>query len=95
MRTVRGRRVKRARIESGQLTGQVPTTANLAEELGVSDTTIVSATSMVKDEVLIFGVAGLGMFVRKAGRPLAREGGLPARGPTASDNQRLRAVHPH
>jgi DNA-binding GntR family transcriptional regulator len=43
-----------------QLTGQVPTTANLAEELGVSDTTIVSATSMVKDEVLIFGVAGLG-----------------------------------
>jgi hypothetical protein len=60
----------------------------------VPDTTIVSAISVVKDEVLIFRVAGLGMFVRKTGGPLAREGGLPAGGPTASNNQRLRAEHP-
>jgi DNA-binding GntR family transcriptional regulator len=54
----------RAKIQSGQLTGQLPTRAALAEEYGVADMTVGRALDILKDEGLIVGVAGLGVFVK-------------------------------
>jgi DNA-binding GntR family transcriptional regulator len=54
----------REQIESGKLAGQLPTRARLAETYGVSDMTVGAALKVLKDEGLIYGVAGLGTFVR-------------------------------
>jgi GntR family transcriptional regulator len=60
----------RARIESGEFEveghdeQQLPSRAKLAEEYGVADMTIGRALRVLMDEDLIFGVAGLGVFVR-------------------------------
>jgi GntR family transcriptional regulator len=54
----------RRRIESGELTEQLPTRAELAEEYGVSDMTVGRGLDVLREEGLIFGVAGLGVFVK-------------------------------
>jgi GntR family transcriptional regulator len=54
----------REQIESGKLTGQLPTRARLADTYGVSDMTVGAALKVLKDEGLIYGIAGLGTFVR-------------------------------
>lgn len=54
----------RAKIKSGEISGQLPTRASLAEEYGVTDMTVGRAIDVLKDEGLVFGVAGLGVFVR-------------------------------
>jgi GntR family transcriptional regulator len=54
----------RDQIKSGELTGQLPTRAQLAESYGVSDMTVGAALKVLKDEGLIYGIAGLGTFVR-------------------------------
>jgi DNA-binding GntR family transcriptional regulator len=54
----------REQIESGKLAGQLPTRARLAETYGVSDMTVGAALKVLKDEGLIYGIAGLGTFVR-------------------------------
>lgn len=54
----------RAKIESGELSGQLPTRAQLAEQYGVADMTVGRALDVLKAEGLIYGVAGLGVFVR-------------------------------
>ena len=55
----------RYRIKTGELTGQLPSRAKLAEEYRVADMTVGRALQVLKDEGLIFGVAGLGVFVRE------------------------------
>jgi DNA-binding GntR family transcriptional regulator len=55
----------RAKIESGEITGQLPTRAELAEEYGVADMTVGRAIDVLKDEGLVMGVAGLGVFVKE------------------------------
>jgi DNA-binding GntR family transcriptional regulator len=55
----------REQIESGKLAGQLPTRARLAETYGVSDMTVGAALKVLKDEGLIYGIAGLGTFVRR------------------------------
>lgn len=55
----------RAKIRAGKLTGQLPSRAKLAEEYEVADMTIGRALQVLKDEGLIFSVAGLGVFVRE------------------------------
>ena len=54
----------RDQIESAELTGKLPTRAQLAEAYGVSDMTVGAALKVLKDEGLIYGIAGLGTFVR-------------------------------
>jgi GntR family transcriptional regulator len=54
----------RDQIRSGELTGQLPTRAQLAESYRVSDMTVGAALKVLKDEGLIYGIAGLGTFVR-------------------------------
>jgi DNA-binding GntR family transcriptional regulator len=55
----------RARIESGELKGQLPTRMELTEEFGVSLMTVDRAIRILRDEEeLIFTVPGLGMFVK-------------------------------
>ena len=54
----------REQIESGKLTGQLPTRARLAETYGVSDMTVGAALKVLKDDGLVYGIAGLGTFVR-------------------------------
>ncbi|HEY2076580.1 MAG TPA: winged helix-turn-helix domain-containing protein [Streptosporangiaceae bacterium] len=54
----------RDQIKSGELTGQLPTRAQLAESYRVSDMTVGAALKVLKDEGLIYGIAGLGTFVR-------------------------------
>lgn len=53
----------RDKIESGELTGQIPTRAQLAEQYGVAYMTVDRAIRVLKDEGLVYGVAGLGVFV--------------------------------
>ena len=55
----------RAKIKSGELAGQLPTRAKLAEEYGVADMTVGRALDVLKDEDLVYGIAGLGVFVRE------------------------------
>lgn len=56
----------RAKIQSGELTGQLPTRAKLAEQYGVADMTVGRALDVLRDEGLVFGVPGLGVFVKKS-----------------------------
>ncbi len=55
----------RGKIESGALTGKLPTRAQLSEEYGHSDMTIGRASHELIDAGLIYTVPGLGMYVRE------------------------------
>jgi DNA-binding GntR family transcriptional regulator len=52
----------RETIQSGELTGQLPSRAKLAEQYGVADMTIGRAIEVLRDEGLIASVRGLGVF---------------------------------
>ena len=54
----------RSKIESGELTGKLPTRAALAEEYGVTDMTVGAALNVLKQGDLIYSVRGLGVYVR-------------------------------
>lgn len=54
----------RSQIESGSLTGQIPTRMRLGEMYGVSGMTIDRVVRELKADGLIVTVPGLGMFVR-------------------------------
>ena len=55
----------RRKIESGELTYQLPSRLKLAEEYGVSHMTIDRALTVLKQDGLVYGVAGLGVFVKE------------------------------
>jgi DNA-binding GntR family transcriptional regulator len=72
----------RDKIESGELTGQIPTRAKLAEQYGVAYMTVDRAIRVLKDEGLVYGVAGLGVFVSDrlyASSESAKPGDTPRR----------------
>lgn len=56
----------RDKINSGEIAGQLPSRAQLAEHYGVADMTIGRALRVLKDEGLVFGVPGLGVFVKES-----------------------------
>ena len=56
----------RHKIETGELTYQLPSRLKLAETYGVSHMTINRALKILKEEGLVTGVAGLGVFVKEA-----------------------------
>ena len=55
----------RSKIESGALTGKLPTRAQLSEEYGHSDMTIGRAIHELLALELIYTVPGPGMYVRE------------------------------
>lgn len=55
----------RAKIQSGELTGKLPTRAQLAEQYGVADMTIDRAVRVLREEGLINTYPGLGMWVAR------------------------------
>lgn len=55
----------RERIAAGTLSGRLPTLAELSEEAGVAVMTVQRALAVLKDEGLIEGQAGRGVFVVK------------------------------
>lgn len=54
----------RARIASGQLTGQLPSRMVLAQEFDVASKTVDAAIGLLRDEGLVVSKAGLGTFVK-------------------------------
>ena len=54
----------RRKIDSGELTGQLPSRLALAAEYDVSHMTIQRAVDTLKDEGLLYSRPGLGVFVR-------------------------------
>jgi GntR family transcriptional regulator len=54
----------REKINSGKIRGKLPPRTALAEEYGVTHMTVARALDVLKDEGLIYGVAGLGVFVK-------------------------------
>ena len=56
----------RHRIETGELTGQLPSRLDLASHYGVSHMTIQRATDKLKEDGLLQSVPGLGVFVKPA-----------------------------
>jgi len=56
----------REKINSGELRGQLPTVAQLAERYGVVEMTVSRALRILKDDGLIVTVRGLGIFVAEA-----------------------------
>ena len=58
----------RAEIESGRLSGRVPSAKSLAQEHGVSHATTERALNLLRDEGLIRSVQGKGFYtVRRDG----------------------------
>jgi DNA-binding GntR family transcriptional regulator len=55
----------RERITRGELGPKLPTLEILAEQAGVSPTTVQRALKILKDEGLVYGMAGRGIFVRQ------------------------------
>jgi DNA-binding GntR family transcriptional regulator len=55
----------RARIESGELTGRIPATKDIAVEYGVAQGTAEKALSILRQEGLIISAVGRGHFVKK------------------------------
>lgn len=55
----------RSRIESGELTGQLPTRSRLAEDYAVSAMTVDRVIRELKAAGLIVTVPGLGTFVKQ------------------------------
>jgi GntR family transcriptional regulator len=53
----------RAKIAAGEIKGKLPTRVQLAEQYGVSDMTIGSAINVLKDEGVVYGVPGLGVYI--------------------------------
>jgi GntR family transcriptional regulator len=53
----------RRQIKSGELTGQLPSRAKLAERYEVSHMTVQRAIDALKADGLLESVAGLGVFV--------------------------------
>jgi GntR family transcriptional regulator len=53
----------RGRIQRGELTGKLPTRMELAEEYGITHMTVQRALTLLKDEGLIYTVAGMGIYV--------------------------------
>jgi DNA-binding GntR family transcriptional regulator len=54
----------RHKIKAGKLSGKLPSRQALAEEYGYTHMTVARALNILKDEDLIYGVPGLGVFVR-------------------------------
>jgi GntR family transcriptional regulator len=54
----------RKRIESGKLTGRLPSVKTLTEEHGVSHVTAEKALAVLKEEGLVQSVIGKGYYVR-------------------------------
>jgi DNA-binding GntR family transcriptional regulator len=54
----------RDKIKSAELARQLPSRAKLAEEYGYAEMTIDRAIKLLKEEGLVYGIAGLGTFVR-------------------------------
>jgi GntR family transcriptional regulator len=54
----------RHKIKSGKISGKLPSREKLAEEYGFTHMTVARALDILKDEGLIYGVPGLGVFVR-------------------------------
>lgn len=52
----------RGQIESGKLTGKVPSARSLSQEHGVSHITAERALAMLRDEGLIRAVVGKGFY---------------------------------
>lgn len=61
----RGRRPARPKIKAGKITGKLPSREKLAEDYGFTHVTVARALKILKDEGLIYGVPGLGVFVRE------------------------------
>ena len=55
----------RARIESGELTGRMPTVLQLSNESGLSAGTVQRALSLLREEGLIVAMPGRGTFVKR------------------------------
>jgi DNA-binding GntR family transcriptional regulator len=55
----------RSQIQSGRLSGQIPTRLALAADYGVSGMTIDRVIRELKKEDLIVTVPGLGMYVKR------------------------------
>jgi GntR family transcriptional regulator len=53
----------RAEIMDGSLTGQLPITEKLTERFGVANSTITKALNALRDEGLIYGQRGIGVYV--------------------------------
>ena len=55
----------RAGIESGEIDDPLPSYTAIASEAGVSPGVVRRAFQILKDEGLVYGVPGRGMFVRR------------------------------
>ena len=55
----------REAIASGEITDQLPSLTEIAEEAGVVVGTVSRAIQILKEEGLVYGVPGRGTFVRK------------------------------
>ncbi len=58
----------RHQIQSGKLTGRVPSIVSLSQEHGVSHKTSARALDALRDEGLIVVVRGKGFYVRPPGQ---------------------------
>jgi DNA-binding GntR family transcriptional regulator len=54
----------RERIAAGELGPKLPSLMVLAEQAGVSPTTVQRALAILKDEGVVYGAPGRGIFVR-------------------------------
>lgn len=55
----------RGQIEAGEIGPRLPTVEQLAEQSGLSGNTVQRALRLLKDEGLIYGSAGRGLFVKR------------------------------
>lgn len=55
----------RAEIENGELTGKLPTRAQLAEKYGFTHMTVQKAIDALKKEGLVYSKRGLGVYVKE------------------------------
>lgn len=59
--------ILRAKIASGEFERRLPSVRTLQQEYEISQASVTHALNLLKDEGLIIGVPGKGMFVRDAG----------------------------
>jgi GntR family transcriptional regulator len=57
--------ILRARVESGDITGRLPSERQLQQEFGTAPMTSRKALRLLADEGLVLTVPGRGTFVRK------------------------------
>jgi GntR family transcriptional regulator len=55
----------RRKIESGQISGKLPSRLALGAEYGVSHMTVQRVIDTLKDEGLVYSRTGLGVFVKR------------------------------